>query len=152
MYYPEFIEKEGFDAPYPFDETDMISEHRRVPRAHLNVTVDVSFYNRGKLFRSRIVNLSEEGTRLEFNWEYGNAVPVLSVGRVMECYVLTPRGSTKFRGMIRWMRLNGKHLYWGMHYTERSDSDNDPLTLLIEEVLHDRTDVPVAVAAAAAQG
>ncbi len=115
--------------PEPAFET--IREQRHLFRTHLNSTVMVSFYNRGRLYHCRLVNISADGTRIEFKWEYGAEVPRLEVGRIMECYLVTNHGSSKFRGMVRWVRSNGKRLYLGILFTELSNDPDDPIMKLI---------------------
>jgi hypothetical protein len=110
---------------------ETIREHRHLFRTHLNSTVMVSFYNRGKLYHCRLVNISADGTRIEFKWEYGTEVPSLDVGRIMECYLVTSRGNSKFRGMVRWLRSNGNRLYMGIRFTELSNDPGDPIMELI---------------------
>ncbi|MBN1760300.1 MAG: PilZ domain-containing protein [Chitinispirillaceae bacterium] len=130
-------------VPIPMEPAfDAIREHRHLFRTHLNGTVTVSFYNRGKLYYCRLVNISAEGTRIEFKWEYGTDAPILNVGRIIECYLVTNRGNSKFRGMVRWVRSNGNRLYWGIQFTELSNDPVDPLMVLIEHTVIDGNALP----------
>lgn len=95
--------------------------------------VYVTFYNRGRLYRGIMVDLSGSGVRLYCRAGVNGEMPQLSEGRSMECYIDSYTGRSKCRGSIRWQRCKDGFLTWGLSFIERSTEENDALRKLIEE-------------------
>jgi hypothetical protein len=119
-----------------------INEQRREPRHRLFDTVNVAFYNNGKLYRGYIADISACGARLELPATTPDGIPDLSRGRKMECYLLNRYGRSKCRGTIQWVRNDGTVLQWGISFVEVSSEKDDPLRIIIDQPLHVRNAAP----------
>ncbi len=119
------------------------TERRREKRCQLDSAINIAFYNNSVLYRASLVDLTSKGARFMLHSGTPVAMPTLSEGRKMECYVLTPNGRSKCRGIVRWSCRNGCRLVWGISFIELSIDDMDPFRMVINEVCHGRELVPV---------
>ena len=118
-------------------------EERAEIRNMLNGIVNIAFYNSGRLYRGKMINLSPNGATMTLFMEPHETIPDLTEGRSMEYYVLSSNGRTKCRGVVKWSRKNGSSLFWGIEFIELSPDEDDPLHLLIRR--HCRRNFPLPV-------
>ncbi|MBN1578169.1 MAG: PilZ domain-containing protein [Chitinispirillaceae bacterium] len=120
------------------------TERRRAWRQTLQIAADMSFYNKGALYRASLVDLSSGGARLQFSLGgTADTMPTLHRGRKMECYISTPEGRTKCRGTVQWTCRTDDRMLWGISFIELSPDGNDPLRNAIADVYRYRGAAPV---------
>lgn len=92
----------------------------------------VKFYRDAKLHEAVIYDLWEDGALLKT--ETGN-FPKVREGRAGEYYLATKHGKTKFRGITKEVAQKGNALCWKIEFIELSPFREDPLRIMIDEIL-----------------
>ena len=105
------------------------SDRRVAPRTELTILCTTAFAINEEEKRAILLDLSSSGAR------FGTAAAMgtlsLSRGQVLDFSLLTPFGTTTCRGRVVWTEESDVLYTWGVQFTERPQTDEEPLRCLL---------------------